>query len=75
MGSSIRGWSVFPVWITGEPAMEYAKVEAVDGTLAIGSRVRVQRCSLPWESGRVVEQPDGKDGHGGGTVWITLGES
>lgn len=75
MSSSIRGWSVFPVWITGAPAMEYAKVQALEGTLGLGRRVLVQRDKTSvWLPGTVVEKPAHLDGHGGGTVWIMLDE-
>jgi hypothetical protein len=71
-GTRQRDWSVFPVWITDAPTMEYAKVRALDGALGIGRRVQVQRGQREWLSGRVVEHPEGLDGHGGGTVWITI---
>ena len=51
-----RDFSVYPVWITGAPRFEYAKVRADEGALGLGRRVSVQRTGETiWQRARVVE--------------------
>jgi len=66
-----RNWSVFAVWITGEPKHEYAKVRADEGVIGLGRGVSVQRTKeTVWRSARVVEAPDSNGL--GSLVWLTL---
>jgi len=73
MNQQPRDWSVYPVWLTGAPRFEYAKVRADEGALGVGRRVSVQRNGeTAWRVGRVVEPRTDVSGVGGGTVWIEL---
>ena len=66
-----RNWSVYAVWITGEPKHEYAKVRADEGVIGIGRGVSVQRTKeTAWRAARVVEAPD--NNVLGSLVWMTF---
>jgi len=67
----MRQWSVYAVWITGEPTHEYAKVRADEGAIGLGRRVSVQRMKESvWRAARVVESP--ANNGLGSLVWLTL---
>ena len=58
---SARDWSVYAVWITGEPKHEYAKVRADEGVIGLGRGVSIQRTGMEskgWQAARVGEAPD-----------------
>jgi hypothetical protein len=66
-----RDWSVYAVWITGEPRHEYAKVRADEGVIGLGRGVSVQRTKESvWRAACVVEAPD--NNALGSLVWLTL---
>ena len=51
-----RDFSVYPVWITGAPCLEYLKVRADEGALGIGCQASVQLTGeKTWRRARVVE--------------------
>lgn len=67
-----RDFSVYPVWITGSAAHEYAKVRADEGAIALGCRVSIQRRGeTTWRRAKVTERPAGRDGHGF-MVWLDM---
>ena len=68
-----RNWSVYAVWITGQPKHEYAKVRADEGVIGLGRGVSIQRTGMDsrgWQAARVVEAPDSNGL--GSLVWLTL---
>ncbi len=67
-----RDWSVYAIWITGEPTHAYAKVRADEGAIGHGRRVSIQRTKeTAWRAARVVESPNNNGV--GSLVWPTLG--
>ena len=61
MAVELRDFSVYPVWITGAAAHEYAKVRVEEGAIAVGRRVSIQRQGeATWRRATVAERPDGR---------------
>lgn len=68
---SVRDWSVYPVWIVGEPAGTYLQVRADEGALGVGQRVSIRPdAAAPWRMARVVEGP--ASAGDGFRLWLAL---
>lgn len=58
-----RDFSVYPVWITGAPRFEYAKVRAAEGALGLGRPAFVLRAGETiWRHAHVVQPAGGFPG-------------
>lgn len=67
-----RDFSVFPAWFVTEPRSEYAKIRPLEGVVAAGRSVDVQRQGdTAWLAARVVDKPADRDSFGF-MVWLQL---
>ena len=70
-----RHFSEYPVWIEGEPRMEYAKVRAEEGALSVGRRASVQReGQQQWLDATIITAPAGIVSSGF-VLWLRLDRS
>ena len=67
-----RSFPEYPVWIEGEPRMEYAKVRAEEGALSVGRRALVQReGQQQWIAATIITAPAGFVSSGF-VLWLRL---